>query len=307
MPRMVGIVVAVLLVIGSYVSLALTVIPAIITQLTNLVNSTIKAYPAVQEWAENLAHSDQFRQIAARIDLQSLISNLNVSYTDLLQNLVSGVSLSLGSVIGLVIDFVFILILVPTFLYYLLKDGHKILPFLKENVLGEDKYDITSLLSAMNATMSKYIFGLAVNVLFVFVALMVGYLIIGVPYAFLFALFGAIMTLIPYIGPYVGLVPVVLATAFTHPWLALIAVIYTLVVQQINGSFVFPKIAGEALHVHPVTVIVLMLVMGSLYGIIGMIIAVPLYALIKEIVKFIVGLRRNMRARKAVLSEENKA
>ena len=83
--------------------------------------------------------------------------------------------------------------------------------------------------------------------------------------------------------------------AFTQPWTAVLAVAYVLILQQIDGNLVYPKIVGNAVRVHPVTVMVLMLVSGSLYGILGMIIAVPVYSLVKEIVKFLAGLWHNHR------------
>lgn len=295
MPRILGIIIAIFLVIGAYAYIFASVIPAIINQLTSLVNTSIKAYPDIQKWVINIANSDQFRQISKQMNLQSMLSNLSNSYTDILRNLLDGVTLSVGSIVGFVAQIIFILILTPIFLYYLLKDGKKFLPFIQRNILHDDKYGISRLLKDMNTTMSKYIFGLAVDVAFIFVTVLIGYLIIGIPYAFLFALFSAVTTLIPYLGPYIGVVPVVLTVAWTHPWTALIAVAYVLIVQQLDGNLIYPKIVGSAVHVHPVTVMILMLVMGDLFGLLGMVIAVPGYALIKEIVKFIVGLYQNIK------------
>src|SRR5699024_9826748 len=101
----------------------------------------------------------------------------------------------------------------------------------------------------------------------VFIFVFVGYMLFGIPYAFLFASFSAITNLIPYAGPYIGVLPVIFTLAFTQPWTAVLAVAYVLILQQIDGNLVYPKIVGNAVRVHPVTVMVLMLVSGSLYGI----------------------------------------
>jgi predicted PurR-regulated permease PerM len=138
----------------------------------------------------------------------------------------------------------------------------------------------------MNATIAKFISGAAIDCLFIFVTVFISYLIIGIPYAFLFAAFAAVTNLIPYLGPYIGLIPVVLTVAFTHPFQALVAVIVVLTLQQIDGNIIYPKVVGSAVEVHPVTIMFLMLVVGSLYGLVGMLIAVPFYSLAKEIVKF---------------------
>ncbi|MDN6030680.1 MAG: AI-2E family transporter, partial [Lactococcus plantarum] len=82
------------------------------------------------------------------------------------------------------------------------------------------------------------------------------------------------------------LTPVVLSVGFAHPVQALIAIVVVLVLQQLDGNIIYPRVVGSAVEVHPVTIMVLMLVAGSLYGLVGMLIAVPFYSLVKEIVKF---------------------
>ena len=148
----------------------------------------------------------------------------------------------------------------------------------------------------MNHTISRYISGVALDALLVFIVVFIGYMVLGIPYAFLFALFAGVTNLIPYAGPYIGVLPMIVTVAFNRPVTALIAVIYVLVLQQLDGNLVYPKIVGSAVKVHPVTVMILMLISGSLYGILGMIIAVPAYCLVKEIVKFANSLYNNHKA-----------
>ncbi|MDR0298586.1 MAG: AI-2E family transporter [Streptococcaceae bacterium] len=296
--RILGIILSILMVIGAYVLIAVTVIPNVIAQLTSLLNTTIKLYPEVKSWLIHLVNSSQFKSIANQIDFTSVLNSISSSYTMILQNLLNGMTTSIGSVVSALVSILFILLLVPIFLFYMLKDGRKTLPFVKKYWLVEDKYKVISLLEALNRTISKYIFGVALDAFFIFIMALIGFSIIGIPYALIFALWMAISNLIPYVGPYIGLTPLVLTTVFTHPWMTLIAVIYMTLVQQIDGNIVYPRIVGGAVHVHPITVMVLMMVMGSLYGIIGMVIGIPTYAMLKEIVKFTVGLYRNIKKRK---------
>jgi len=299
-PTTLSILLIILLLGGGLILLVIAVVPALINQLTGLINLTTKAYPEAREWILSLSQDPRFATLYKQLDVNSLISNINISYTDVLQNILQSLTISVGSIVGVVVSVVSILILVPIFLYYMLKDGHKFMPFLKENVFQEDKWKLLSLLGNMNQTISRYISGVAIDAGLIFVAIFIGYLIIGIPYAFIFALFSAITTLIPYAGPYIGVIPMIVTVAFIHPWLALIAVIYVLALEQINGNLIYPKIVGNAVKVHPVTVMILMLVSGSLYGILGMIIAVPVYTLVKEIVKFAVGLYRNLKREKSL-------
>jgi len=223
-----GIFIVLLVILGLIIFAMASVIPSLISQLTDLINATAKAYPEVRHWIESLQHDPRFAELYKQIEL----------------------------------------------------------------------------LENMNHTISRYISGVALDALLVFVVVFIGYLILGIPYAFLFALFAGVTNLIPYAGPYIGVLPMVVTVAFNHPITALIAVIYVLVLQQLDGNLVYPKIVGSAVKVHPVTVMILMLISGSLYGILGMIIAVPAYCLVKEIVKFLNGLYRNHKAQqKKIISK----
>ncbi|RZI49016.1 AI-2E family transporter [Lactococcus kimchii] len=290
-----GIFIVLLVLLGMIIFAIASVIPSLISQLTDLISATAKVYPEAMKWLEGLRHSPRFAEIYRQVDVNSLVEKLNLSYTDILHNLLNSITISVGSIVSIATSIVMVLILVPILLFYMLKDGEKIIPFLKKNVLVEDKLNIFELLENMNHTISRYISGVALDALLVFVVVFVGYLVLGIPYAFLFALFAGVTNLIPYAGPYIGVLPMVLTVAFNRPITALIAVVYVLVLQQLDGNLVYPKIVGSAVKVHPVTVMILMLISGSLYGIVGMIIAVPTYCLVKEIVKFLNSLYRNHR------------
>ena len=282
LPSIWGIVIVFILLIGLFVYTVVSLVPNVITQLSGLISASGSLVPNLQKWVDRLSQNPAFKDV----DFKALIDKANISYMDVLQNLLSGVTFSLSNVVGVISKVVMIIGLVPILLFYMLKDGKNILPFLKKTILKRDKLNIASLLDDMNKTISKYISGASIDCLFIFVTVFISYLIIGIPYAFLFAVFAAITNLIPYLGPYIGLTPVVLSVGFAHPVQALIAIVVVLVLQQLDGNIIYPRVVGSAVEVHPVTIMVLMLVAGSLYGLVGMLIAVPFYSLVKEIVKF---------------------
>ncbi len=282
LPSIWGIVIVFILLIGLFVYTVVSLVPNVITQLSGLISASGSLVPNLQKWVDRLSQNPAFKDV----DFKALIDKANISYMDVLQNLLSGVTFSLSNVVGVISKVVMIIGLVPILLFYMLKDGKNILPFLKKTILKRDKLNIASLLDDMNKTISKYISGASIDCLFIFVTVFISYLIIGIPYAFLFAVFAAITNLIPYLGPYIGLTPVVLSVGFAHPVQALIAIVVVLVLQQLDGNIIYPRVVGSAVEVHPVTIMVLMLVAGSLYGLVGMLIAVPFYSLVKEVVKF---------------------
>ena len=81
----------------------------------------------------------------------------------------------------------------------------------------------------------------------------------------------------------------------------IIAIIYIMILQQIDGNIIYPRVVGGAMKIHPLTIMVLLVLGGNIYGLIGMLVAVPGYAIIKEIVKFAAGVYDYHKKNKIVL------
>ncbi len=106
-------------------------------------------------------------------------------------------------------------------------------------------------------------------------------------------IFSGLANLIPYVGPSIGLIPMIISNLFTDPHKMIIAVIYMLIIQQVDGNILYPRIVGGVMKVHPITILVLLLLSSNIYGVIGMIVAVPTYSILKEIAKFLARLYEN--------------
>ena len=114
--------------------------------------------------------------------------------------------------------------------------------------------------------------------------LLIGYLIIGLDYAFLLALIGVVTNVIPFLGPYIAVTPAIIIALFQDPIMAVYVAIIMLIAQQIEGNLITPNVMGNALSVHTLTVITLILAAGNIAGIWGVILAIPFYAVVKTIV-----------------------
>lgn len=304
--RSISAMLVIVLLLGIIYLIFASIIPNLINQLTSLITNSTKVYPQLKSWVEAFTNNPRFAVLNNQINVNELLNKVNISYVDILHNILNNITGSIGSIVGVISSIIMVMILVPILLYYMLKDGEKVIPFLREHVLIEDKLNIFDLLQKMNHTISRYISGVALDAFLVFVVVFIGYTLFGIQYAFLFAIFAGFTNLIPYAGPYIGVLPMIFTVAFDRPWTALFATAYVLVLQQIDGNVVYPKIIGNAIKIHPVTVMVLMLISGSLYGILGIIVAVPAYSLVKEIVKFINSLYRNHQSqKKSEISDEN--
>jgi predicted PurR-regulated permease PerM len=111
----------------------------------------------------------------------------------------------------------------------------------------------------------------------------IGFLIIGLEYASLLALIAAFTSVVPYLGPAIAITPALIIAIVTSPIMLLKLIVVWTVVQLIEGKFISPQIMGRNLHIHPITIIFVILTAGNLFGVIGIILAVPGYAVLKVI------------------------
>lgn len=287
--RIFGILITLFLLFGLVTVGVIYLLPILINQLSSLINSTQNLYWEIQSFVNQLSKNPLFKSL----NIQSTIQQLNLSYVDILQNILNSVTNSLGSVVSAVINTLMILIMTPIFLVYFLMDGHKLLPMLERTVLKRDKLNISTLLTNLNATVARYISGISIDALLIGTLAYIGYSVIGLKYALVFAIFSALANLIPYVGPSIGLIPMLITYFFTDPHKMLEALIYMLIIQQIDGNILYPRIVGSVMKVHPITIMVLLLLSSNIYGIMGMIVAIPTYSILKEIVKFLANLYDN--------------
>ncbi|SQF70780.1 AI-2E family transporter [Streptococcus sanguinis] len=287
--RMIGILITLSLLFGLIALGVIYLLPILINQLSSLINSTQGLYWEIQSFVNQLSKNPLFRNL----NIQSTIQQLNLSYVDILQNILNSVTNSPGSVLSAVVNTLMILIMTPIFLVYFLMDGHKLLPMLERTVLKRDKLNISSLLTNLNATVARYISGISIDALIIGALAYIGYSVIGLKYALVFAIFSSLANLIPYVGPSIGLIPMVITYAFTDPQKMVAALIYMLIIQQVDGNILYPRIVGGVMKVHPITIMVLLLLSSNIYGVLGMIVAIPTYSILKEIAKFLANLYDN--------------
>jgi predicted PurR-regulated permease PerM len=265
---------AVLILVG-YV-FTIFIIPIAQDQYTKFVQNI----PAMIKGAEDVINYVQSNQNIIPKEVEDTIDNMIAN----IQTYIEGFMTFLFSFISQVIGFVFTLVLVPFFLFFMLKDGDKFIPFVTQIFEAKKASNLRNLLQKIDHTLSAYIQGQLLVSLSIGVMLFIGYLIIDLSYAFSLALFGMMMCVVPFIGPFIAVVPAILVGAFQDPmnvvWIAIIMII----AQQIEGNFISPNIMGHVLRIHPLTIITIILAAGSIAGFIGILLAVPFYAVVKAII-----------------------
>ena len=104
-----------------------------------------------------------------------------------------------------------------------------------------------------------------------------------------------VMDVIPYFGPVLGTIPALIVGLMVSPWTALKVLIMVVVIQQLESHLVSPMVLGKKLNIHPVTIIVILLTAGSMAGVLGLVLGVPIFAVSKVLVTEMVKLVRDIR------------
>jgi putative permease len=130
-----------------------------------------------------------------------------------------------------------------------------------------------------------WLFGLAIMMLAVGVATAGVLWLLGVPYALLFGLLAMLLEVVPTIGPILAAVPPVIVAFLQEPVRALWVTLAFIIIQQLENHLLLPGVMGGALRVHPVLIVFGLLVLGTLFGILGLFLAVPLMAIGQAVVQ----------------------
>lgn len=174
-----------------------------------------------------------------------------------------------------------VLLLVPFIIFYLLKDDHIFAGHMLKVVPFQHRENGQEILEDIDRTLSAYIVSQIILALFLGVLMYIGYLIVGLKYSFILALFAAITSIIPIVGSILGIVPALLVGLGGGPLVLLKIIILMAIAQTVQNNIVTPLIMGKNLDIHPLTYIIVFLVSSAIFGFIGMLIAVPVYAVLK--------------------------
>ena len=148
------------------------------------------------------------------------------------------------------------------------------------------RHDARDLWNAFEHSFSRYMSGLCLDILIQGAVSAVVLYLIGVPYAIALGAWVSLTALIPYFGAWLGAAPAVILAFTVSPLKAVLTLIAFFVIQQVEGNFLLPRIQGRALHVHPVPILLAVIVGWGLFGIVGMVLAVPALAVVRVLYDF---------------------
>jgi predicted PurR-regulated permease PerM len=172
----------------------------------------------------------------------------------------------------------------PFILFYLLKDGKKLAPYLVNFLPTKMRQPTLRVLTEMNQQVSSYIRGQLTVAFAVAVMFMIGFSVIGLEYSITLGIVAGVLNLIPYLGSFIAMIPAIFLGIVGGPILLLKVIIVFAVEQTLEGRFVSPLVLGSQLSIHPITILFVLLTSGKLFGLVGVILGIPVYAAAKVII-----------------------
>lgn len=175
----------------------------------------------------------------------------------------------------------------PMLIFYLVKDSHEIGSGLLKPFPQAVRPYLLAIAKIVERTLGGYLRGQLILALAIGIAVTVGLVALGVPYAFLLGVVAGLTALIPIVGAFIGAAVAILVVLAVAPEKLLWVGLLYLGVQLVENTLLAPRIQADALNLHPIAVIFVIILGGHFFGIWGIIFGPPLVSMIKDIVKYL--------------------
>lgn len=273
-----------------FVVLALLVIPTLIEQAVSLFNTAPQLFADLQNFLGERFPGILDEGSTLRTSLATLGQTVQERGGELLQSVLS----SAMSIINVVMLFV----IVPVVAFYLLYDWDRMVAAVDDLLPRDHAPVIRRLASEVDATLASFVRGMGTVCLILGTYYAIALMLVGLQFGLVVGFVAGLLTFIPYLGAiFGGALAIGLALfQFWGDWLSLGLVALIFVIGQvIEGNVLTPKLVGRSVGLHPVWLIFALSVFGTLFGFVGMLVAVPVAAAIGVFIRFISSQYRTSR------------
>jgi predicted PurR-regulated permease PerM len=276
-PRTWGVLAVIAALAGLLWLFGLALVPAVETQSRQFA----EAFPTLLEEALALANSLQsFFGLGTQIGLdpESLSSVGREFLTGSTVSTAAGVGLTAATVVSLAV-----VVFIST-IYLVIRPEPWVNGFVSLFPAGW-RQRTREVLQILYQTVQRWFLGQLAAMTFIAVFWAISLSLIGVPFALLLGIFSGLISFIPYLGALISVVLPVLLALISDPFSAVWVILAFIIIQQIEGNLLQPIVMSRAVDLHPALVIFAILVMGTLFGLIGVFLAVPLVAVLQVLVR----------------------
>ncbi len=264
-----------------FVLMILMVVPALITQLLELVDILPSLFKQLRGFVE--------QQFPSLLDRESSTHQMLVSFGETLKSKTGDVLETVLASLGSAINIVVLLVIVPVVAVYLLLDWDRMIARIGELLPRDHAPTIKRLAGEIDAVLASFVRGMGTVCLILGTYYAVALMIVGLQFGLIVGFIAGLVTFIPYLGALIGgTLAIGLALfQFWGDWahIGLVAGIFALG-QVTEGNFLTPKLVGSSIGLHPVWLLLALSVFGALFGFVGMLIAVPVAAALGVVARF---------------------
>ncbi len=264
-----------------FVLMILMVVPALITQLLELVDILPSLFKQLRGFIE--------QQFPSLLDRESSTHQMLVSFGETLKSKTGDVLETVLASLGSAINIVVLLVIVPVVAVYLLLDWDRMIARIGELLPRDHAPTIKRLAGEIDAVLASFVRGMGTVCLILGTYYAVALMIVGLQFGLIVGFIAGLVTFIPYLGALIGgTLAIGLALfQFWGDWahIGLVAGIFALG-QVTEGNFLTPKLVGSSVGLHPVWLLLALSVFGALFGFVGMLIAVPVAAALGVVARF---------------------
>jgi predicted PurR-regulated permease PerM len=284
MSRPIAIIIVYVVLIAFAAGLISYFVPAIGGQAQTL----MEGVPGYIEKVQNLVQYD-VPSLLENIppDIQSAVqANLEKAAGTLVDALQRGLVVTITT-LSQTISFIIGLVIIPFWLFYVLNDEEKGRRVFTRMMPAEVRGDVRAIARLIDRILSRYIRGQFLLCLLVGGMATIALFALGVNLALLLGTIAGIFEIIPFLGPYLGAIPAVLVALANRPITALWVAVSFAAIQQIENIFLVPRISGNAVRFHPAIVMVIVVVGSELAGLLGVLLAVPVAAVVRDVLRYL--------------------
>lgn len=272
------------------VSAGLLIVPALIDEAENFIKNAPeyarRAQDQLREW--NAIYRERVPP-NVQVRIEEYAGQLGSQLGGFAQGILTRTFGFTQSAFSLIIGYV----VIPFWLFYILKDRHKIGPMIQNWFPPSLRGDVDACINIVRRVLGSYIRAQLTLGVFIGVITTLGLWTldrlgwVNMQYAVVLGIIAGITELVPVIGPIIGAIPAIIITLATNPENVWIVVLFYVAVQQIENTVLVPRIQGQAVEMHPAIIIVLLVVAQQVAGFVGMIVAVPLAAVSRDLYRYI--------------------
>ena len=265
----VGIITVLIVIIG--------VVPIIVEQTQNLITALPRYIEIVKGYLEEYSDNAYVQVVVEYVNTNLNVSKISERLISIATSIAQGVVSSISSTAS-------VLITMPFVLFFLLKDSSQFNKFVISLLPKKFEKSVAETIDEIDDKVGSYIQGQMLVSLCIGVMLFIGYNVIGLHYAFSLATIAAFLSIVPYLGPAIAITPAMLVAASTS-WVMVVKMLVVWgIVQFLEGNIISPNIMGRSMNMHPLTVIFVILIGVNISGVVGAILGIPVYSILKVLI-----------------------